>query len=180
MTSEFGWQFMKRFFSNINLLQISNTFIKHNFLSFLATAQTLEIEFLPITWQSTRQKIEKSDIFKIHEVSANIRMSFAFKRIKDDEKSKNIETIFQMFKNEIIVLNHSSIQKHSNIVKLQNICWDIFDDKIWSILMFEKFQFDDLYSFATRSVEKKLNIYHRFKLCVEIENVITYMHFHDK
>ena len=108
-------------------------------------------------------------------------MSLAFKRVKDDEKSKNIEAeIFQMLNNEIIVLSHSSIQEHPNIVKLQGICWDIFENNVWPVLVFEKSQFDDLYSFAARPVEKELNIHHRFKICVEIGEAIIYMHSHSK
>jgi hypothetical protein len=65
----------------------------------------------------------RDDISKINETSANKRMSLVFKRINDHEKLEKIEAeIFQMLKNEIIVLDHSSIQAHSNIAKLQNIC----------------------------------------------------------
>lgn len=158
-------------------MRLSNTV----FFLFFAIAQTLKIEFLSITWQSTRQKTKKNDIFKIHETFANIQMNFAFKRVKNDEKFKKIEAeIFQMLNNEIIVLSYSLIQKHSNIVKLQNTCWNIFEDNVWSVLIFEKSQFNDLYGFAARSIEKELNIHHRFKICVEIEKVIIYMHSHSK
>lgn len=179
MSSEFDWQLMIRFFSNVSLSKISKTSISHSFLFFLAIAQALRIEFLSIPWQSTRDEIEKIDISRIHETSANIRMSLVFKRVSNKKKINETEAkIFEMLSNEIIVLDHSSIQEHSNIAKLQSICWDIFfDDKVWLVLMSEKSQFDDLYSFATRSVEKELNIHHRLKLCVEIEEaIITCIH----
>ena len=181
MSSKFGWQLIQRLFSKVSLSKVPDASIRHSFLSFLATAQALGIEFLPITWQSARQEIGKGGTSRVHEAPANIRMSLAFKRVKDDEKSKNIEAeIFQMLNNEIIVLGHPSIQEHPNIVKLQGVCWDISDDKVWPVLVFEKSQFDDLYSFAARTVGKELDIHHRLKLCIEIGEAIIYMQSHGK
>ena len=67
-----------------------------------------------------------------------------------------------MLDNELIVLGHSAIQEHPNIAKLQGLCWDISDDKIWPVLVFEKSHFDDLYSFATSLVGKELDIHQNF------------------
>lgn len=182
MSSEFGWQLMERFFSKISLSKVPDASIRYNFLSFLATAQALGIEFLPITWQSARREIGEGGTSRIHEAPANIRMSLAFKRVTDDEKLKNTEArIFQMLSTEIIVLGHPLIQEHPNIAKLQGICWDISSDgKVWPVLVFEKSQFDDLYRFAARPVGKELDIHHRLKICVEIGEAIIYMHSHSK
>lgn len=182
MSSEFGWQPMELFFSKVSLSKVPDASTRHNFLSFLATAQALRIDFLPITWQSARQEIGEGGTSRIHEAPANIRMSLAFKRVSDKEKLSETEAkIFQMLNNEIIVLGHPSIQEHPNIAKLQGICWDISSDgKVWPVLVFEKSQFDDLYSFAARPVGKELNIHHRLRFCVEIGEAITYMHSHSR
>lgn len=182
MSSEFDWQLMERFFSKTSPSTVPDASISHNFLCFLATAQALGIEFLPITWQSARRAIGEGGTSRIHEAPANIQMSLAFKRVTEDEKLKKTEaSIFQMLSNEIIVLGHPLIQEHPNIAKLHGICWDISsDDKVWPVLVFEKSQFDDLYSFAARPVGKELDIHHRLKFCVEIGEAIIYMHSHSK
>lgn len=173
---------MKRPSSNVGLFRDPATPNRHNFLSVLATAQALGIEFLPITWQSAREQIGQGGTSRINQAPANIQMSLAFKLVKDDEKLKKTEAeIFQMLSNEITVLGHPSIQEHPNIAKLQGICWDISSDgRVWPALVFEKSQFDDLYSFARRSIGKELDIHHRLKLCVDIGEAITYMHSHSK
>ena len=107
-------------------------------------------------------------------------MSLAFKQVKDEEKLERTKAqIFQMLSNKIPVLGHPPIQEHTTIAKLQGICWDISSDgKVWQVLVFEKSQFDGLYSFATRPIAKELEIHHRPKLCVDIGEPIIYMHSH--
>lgn len=188
MSSELGFQpfqpsmFMERCFSNVGLFRAPALPTRHNFLSFLATAQALGIEILPITWQSAIKEIGRGGTSRINQAPANITTSLAFKQVKDEEKLKRTEAeIFQTLSNEITVLGHPPIQEHPNIVKLQGICWDISSDgRVWPVLVFEKSQFDDLYSFATRPIGKELNIHHRLKLCVDIGEAIIYMHSHSK
>lgn len=188
MLNEFDYQpfqpsvLMERSFSNVSVSKVSDAPIPPNFLSFLSTAQALGIDFLPITWQSVRQKIGEGGTSKISQASANMQMSLAFKRIKNDEEPRKSEAeIFDMLTSEITVLGHPSIQEHPNIALLQGICWDISTDgKVWPVLVFEKSQFDDLYSFATRPVGRELDIHHRLKLCVEIGEALMYMHSYSK
>ena len=176
------FELMVRSFSKVDLSKTPAAPVRHNFLSFLATAQALDIDFLPITWQSAQQEIGEGGISSIKQALANIQMSLAFKRLKDEEKFKRSEAeIFQMLNNEITVLAHPSIKEHPHIVKLQGICWDISSDgKVWPVLVFEKSPFEDLYTFVTRPVGKELGIHHRLKLCVDIGEAIMKMHSNSK
>ena len=177
-----SFELMVRSFSNVHLSKEPSASVRHNFLSFLATAQALNIDFLPITWQSAQQEIGEGGTSSIKQALANIQMSLAFKRLKDKEKLEKTEAeIFQMLSNEITVLAHPSIQEHPHIVNLQGICWDISSDgKVWPILVFEKLPFEDLYSFVTRPVGKELGICDRLELCINIREAIVEMHSNSK
>ena len=172
---------MERFFSNVEPAFLAVP-MRRSFLAFLATVQALDIDILPITWQSAREPIGQGGTSKINQAPANTHMSLAFKQIKDKEKlEKTEEQIFHMVINELLVLGHPPIQAHPNIVRLQGICWDISsDNKVWPVLVFEKSPFDDLNSFATRQIGKGLGIRQRLKLCVDIGEALIYMHSHSK
>lgn len=151
---------------------------KYNFLSFLATAQELQIPFLPITWEAARQDIGKGGTSRISEALINLQTSFAFKRIHSDSKrDKTEQQIFHTLINEITVLGHPFVREHSNIAQLQGICWDIApNDKPWPVLVIEKTQFGDLYNFAQLPVGREIGIAERVKLCVDIGTAIRDMH----
>lgn len=168
--------------STVGLSKESDRSRKYNFLSFLATVQATETRILPITWQSVRQDIGHGGTSRISQALANIRMSLAFKRIKNEEKFEKTEAeIFQMLINEILVLGHPSIQAHPYIALLQGICWDISPNgKVWPVLVFEKSEFDDLSHFARRPIGKKMNFHQRLELCAGIGEAIIYMHSHSK
>jgi hypothetical protein len=169
-----------------------------DFITFLAVAQRLQIDFLPITWQSTRQQIGIGGTSRIDEALMDIQTSFAFKRVAEEHKRDETEnTIFQVLISEITVLRHPSIRAHINIVELQGICWDIplkteishiketatislDKDKVWPVLVFEKSQFGDLYHFARLPVGRELGIDERIKLCLDIGTAVVDMHFNRK
>ena len=157
---------------------VENQFIDagYDFIFFLAIAQKLEIDFLLITWQSTREVIGIGETVRIDQAFLNLQTSLAFKRIKKINKD-NLELIFQVLISEMIVLSHPAIRRHSNIVELQGICWDIpSDDEIWSVLVLKKSHFEDLYDFLRLSIERDLNINERLKFCLNIGVAIENMH----
>ncbi len=53
----------------------------YDFVSLLALAQKLRIEFLPITWQPALQGIGLGATAEIRQSLMNLQMSFAFKRV---------------------------------------------------------------------------------------------------
>jgi hypothetical protein len=54
------------------------------------------------------------------------------------------------------------------------------DEEVWPVLVFEKAQFGDLYSFATLPVGRDLCIAERLKLCVDVGTAIMDMHFNSR
>ncbi len=96
---------MERFSDEMRISDNSTRKLKYNLLSFLATAQALHLKFLPITWESARQKLGQGATSKINEVLVNLHTCLAFKRIRDDVKREGSgENIFCAFTNEITVL----------------------------------------------------------------------------
>ncbi|CZR68796.1 uncharacterized protein PAC_18696 [Phialocephala subalpina] len=154
-----------------------------NFLSFLATAQALQIEFLPIVRDAAREAIGTGATSQIHEAPVDLDTSFAFKACHMDPKKKTspaLETenkIFQNLINEITVLSQPFIRDHANIGQLQGICWDIshIDDKPWPILVFEKSHLGDLDHFA-RHGGRDMKIGERLRLCLDIGRAVIDMH----
>src|SRR6185436_9668785 len=61
---------------------------KFNFLSFLATAQALQIEFLPIAWDVARGFIGEGGTSRIRQTLVNIDTSFAFKVSRNHDRSE--------------------------------------------------------------------------------------------
>lgn len=168
-----------RFSSGPEVLELETIPGKFDFLSFLATAQALQIPFLAITWKAAQQDIGSGGTSRINEALQDLDTSFAFKRIHEDSKQeKTEEQIFQILINEITILGHTFIRKHPNIAHLQGICWDISptDDIPWPVLVFEKTHFGDLYNFASSPIGRELGIIERLRLCIDIGRAITDMH----
>jgi hypothetical protein len=165
----------------------------YDFITFLAVAQKLEIDILPITWQSTREMIGLGGTSQINQSSINVRTSFAFKCVGDRHKlDKPMHSIYQSIISEVIALRVPSIQRHSNILELQGICWDIplSEDseteagegnpssqyKVWPVLVFEKSEFGDLLEFAMLPVGRDLGFNERLQLCEDIGTAVADMH----
>ena len=97
MSSEFGFQLfqpsmpMEGSLSNVSLSRALAVPSRHNFLSFLTTAQALNIALLPITWQSAWKAIGHGGTSRINQASTNIQMTLAFKQVKDDEKLEKLK-----------------------------------------------------------------------------------------
>ncbi|KAI1631178.1 TPR-like protein [Biscogniauxia mediterranea] len=150
-----------------------------DFLSFLATAQKLQIQFLPITWEAARPGLGFGGTSKIDQALVDTQTSFAFKRIHEISKQEKTEKqIFQTLINEITILSHAVVREHPGIAQLQGICWDISpeDDKPWPVLVFEKTHFGDLYNFMRLPLGREMGFRDRLNLCIDIGTAIADMH----
>lgn len=147
-------------------------------ITFLAVAQKVQVDILPITWQSARGIIGVGATSTIYEALINSQTSFAFKCIEDQLRRKSWKTSnFQTLINEVTIL--SQLRGHPNIVELQGICWDVTaDDEVLPVLVFEKAPFGDLYSFLKRPVGRDLSILKRLSLSVDIGTAVIHMHSH--
>ncbi|KAK4182692.1 kinase-like domain-containing protein, partial [Podospora australis] len=153
---------------------------EYNLFSFLATAQKLDIDMLPIEWESSI--VGLGGTARIHEKFSNSITSLAFKRIHpDDIRSKPQEHIFRMLITEIMVLKHPVLSMHANVVSLEGICWDIstHDHRPWPVLVFEKTEFGDLTRFSRLPLGREMGIEQRLRLCLDIAKAIKDMHSHD-
>lgn len=151
----------------------------YDFVSLLALAQKLRIEFLPITWQPALQGIGLGATAEIRQSLINLQMSFAFKRITPRNYLVSDETdLMRKLFAEILVLGHPSIYGHPNVMRLEGVCWDVSeeDEKVWPVLVFEKSQYGDLEWFVNSGQGKTVPLEQRLKLCAAIVNAIMEMH----
>lgn len=158
----------------------------YNLITFLAIAQKLEIDFLPIIWQPALSKVGAGGTAEIRQSLIHLQMSFAFKIVHDaawideideSQRPKEMKTVFQVLISEIIVLGHPSVREHPNIISLFGICWHILPSGcVWPGLVFEKTALGDLWSFAESEEGKNISIETRLKLCADVATAIRDLH----
>ena len=166
-----------RYSTSADLSSVDILSEQDSLLSFLATAQALMLEMLPLVWN--QQLIGFGATSRIHESYGNQQTSFAFKRVHDASKSSTPHsTIYRILTNEILTLCGPFSRNHPNIVQLQGICWEIscINDDAWPVLVFEKADFGDLYSFAMTPIGREMGLDKRLSLCIEMEKAIMDMH----
>lgn len=148
---------------------------RFSFLSFLATAQALQVDFLPLVWDAERGVVGTGGSSRIHQSLVDLDTSLAFKTYHKQTRTE--EQIFRTVINEITVLNQPSVREHTNIARLQGICWDISprDDKPWPVLVFEKSHFGDMDHFA-RHGGRNMKPEERLSLCLDVGRAIMDMH----
>jgi hypothetical protein len=166
--------------SAVNSAQVKNA--QCDLITFLAAVQLLEIDILPITWQSARKPIGEGATGKINEAVVNMQTSLAFKCVSERQRERESESkILQAFVDEITVLGQPMIRRHPTIVKLQGICWDVQSDQnVWPVLVFEKSRFGDLGQFLKSPEGRALNITARVMLCMNIGLALLNMHVTSK
>lgn len=158
----------------------------YNLITFLAIAQKLKIDFLPITWLPALSAVGAGGTAQIRQSLIHLQMSFAFKIIKDakwideideTQRPREMKGRFQALISEISVLGHPSIREHPNIISLLGICWDILPSGcVWPVLVFERTTLGDLWSFAESEEGKNVSIETRLKLCADVATAVRDLH----
>ena len=153
----------------------------YDLLTFLGIAQSLNIDFLPITWDAGQASIGQGGTAEISQSSVNLETAFAFKRLSpvDSALSEAQQTtIFKALIAEVCVLGHKSARGHGNINKLEGICWDIEpeSERVWPAFVFEKTQHGDLMTFMERGAGTRLDLRSRLRLCAEIATAVSDLH----
>jgi len=148
---------------------------KFNLLSFLATAQNLQIEFLAMISEAGRGIVGTGGTSRIQQALINANESFAFKYYRKESRTE--EGVFQTLINEITILSQPFVREHSSIAQLQGICWEIspVDNKPWPVLVFEKSHYGDLLQFIPHK-GKGLRFEERLELCLDIGKAVHDMH----
>lgn len=166
-----------------------------DFLKFLGIAQSLQIDFLPTTWQRTERNIGEGASGEIRESLLDASTSFAFKRHlfeacvdQEELEGKILPTIVA----ELSILHVKSVHYCPNIIDLVGISWDIHceDDSIISrdqpvdfskaavipVLVFQKTEFGDLHTFMTSAAGKSLTFQERLHICLGVVEAILNIH----
>ncbi|RDW57107.1 hypothetical protein BP6252_13853 [Coleophoma cylindrospora] len=150
---------------------IFETPTRYDFISFLALAQKLHIDFIPVIY-SDIEGVVAMDTYEMRQISVNETTSLIFKRTRSEAQEA-----FRSLTSEVAVLGHPSIRNHPNITQLQGISWDVLSDgNIWPAFVFEKSGFGDLALFASSAAGRNLNIQERLKICVDIGTAIKDLH----
>lgn len=153
----------------------------YDLLTFLGIAQSLNIDFLPISWDGAQATIGQGGTADISQSSINLETAFAFKRLSSVDSALSEaqqSAIFEALIAEISVLGHKSVRVHRNINRLEGICWDIEpeSERVWPVLVFEKTQHGDLKTFMESDAGARLDLRSRFRLCVEIATAVSDLH----
>ena len=153
----------------------------YDLLTFLGIAQSLNIDFLPIPWNTGQANIGKGGTAEISQSSINLETAFAFKRLAALDTARfevDKTAIFKALIAEIFVLGHESIRGHQNINKLAEICWDVEaeSERVWPVLVFEKTQHGDLRTVMEHSAGMRLDLGSRLRLCAEVVTAVSDLH----
>jgi Protein tyrosine and serine/threonine kinase len=158
----------------------------YNLITFLAIAQKLEIDFLPITWQPALSEVGAGGTAEIRQSLIHLQMSFAFKIIKnvkwideidETQRPREVKSRFEAIISEISVLGHPSVREHPNIISLLGICWDILPSGcVWPVLVFEKTALGDLWKFTKSEEGENISIEARLKLCADVATAVLGLH----
>lgn len=168
-------------FQSATLASAIATNTSYDFLTFLGIAQTLNLEFLPISWDTGQATIGQGGTAEINQSSVNLETAFAFKRLTsvdaDSSEAKKTARLKALVA-EIFVLGHKSVRGHPNITRLEGICWDIEPERetVWPVLVFEKTEHGDLGTFMKHSAGRDMDLRNRLKLCTGIATAISHMH----
>lgn len=151
---------------------------EYDFLDFLRVAQSLQIDFLPITWQPAMDKVGEGGTAKIRQALINVQMTFAFKHLMHPrssmEESRNLHALIA----EISILGHPVVRNHPCVADILGICWDVIDsgEQVWSVLVFEKTSCGDLHRFMTSGPGKDLGPKNRLDLLFDVALAVRDLH----
>lgn len=137
-----------------------------DFITFLGFAQSLQIDFLPITWQHGLEIIGEGATGEIREALLDKSTSFAFKQrlFKESFSLEELKgQILPTLVAEISTLYIPSIRYCPSIIDLVGVCWEIYCEDEYAlsrdepvdfskaavipVLVFQKSKFGDLHTF---------------------------------
>ena len=160
----------------------------HDFVSFLAIAQQLRIDFMPITWQAALGALGQGGTSLVEQSNAiKAKLAFAFKRnlpsagdnyqddLIGDEKKR-----FRVLLSELLVLGHPAIRNHPNISQLEGIAWDFEGDRVWPVLVSQRAPFWSLFEFARSEDAKAVSFTNKISMCLDIAAAVCTMHWNSK
>lgn len=153
-----------------------------NLLSCLALAQEHDVDLLPIKWQpdfedSPDYKLEGGTA-KIEKLRVDVRLSLVFKRVRILNRFKEIDSegTYEAISKEIAILTHGPIREHPNIIRLEGLCWDVGEEDLYPVLVFERASCADVFAFLNSKESKQLAAEERLKLCADVGKALMVLH----
>ena len=152
-----------------------------DFISILALAQRLDIDFLPISWKPAPRTVGELPTAEFLQALISMQTKFAFKRVKGGleirskaHKSKEYQRMYS----EILALGQPEIRQHPNVVRLEGLCWDVLPDnkEVRPVLAFEKAGFGSLTEWSASSEGKTAAHSVRLRLCADVANAVRHLH----
>ena len=147
-------------------------------ISFLAVAQTLDVDIYPIVWQPALDDIGLGGTAEIRQALMNLQISFAFKCTKQSQLTwqEDVE-MYRRLMSEVSVQAHPPIRDHPNVIMLEGVCWDLLPDGgIWPVLIFEKTKFGNLAQFLASDEGKAQSFEMRLSLSADIAFALGDVH----
>ena len=137
------------------------------FYIFLAVAQDMRVDFLPMTHQSALPELDKGVTGDVRQNFVNPEYSLAFK------PTRNIAITL----NEMIAYAHQPLRRHPNVVRLEGIGWDVSETGDVALnLIFEKSPYGDCETFMRSAEGQRLKIEDRLSCCLQIAKVLDESH----
>lgn len=148
-----------------------------DFIDFLAVAQWRQIEFFPITWQQTLSSIGVGGTARMKQSLVDLDVSLAFKQLHlEKATAAGRMAALRTSMTEVGVLGHPIIRRHSNVIRLEGICWDFTGDEVWPVLVFRKADHGNLRDFLRSDAGKSLDFQQRLQICSDIGSAVMAMH----
>ena len=151
---------------------------EYDFLDFLGVAQSLKIDFLPITWQPALDLVGEGGTAEIRQALINLQTSFAFKHFKHPKFAEQESQVWRALIAEISVLGSPTIRYHPNVAVIEGICWDVVNggEKVWPVLVFEKTRIWDLNRFMKTGRGKELDSKSRLNMLFDVALAVRDLH----
>lgn len=104
-------QIRSSYHSIVRRTDLKENDFRYDFIMFLETCQNLEIDFLPITWQSALDVLRVDEQSEVRQSLVNLIMSFAFNRVKsekrEEKREEKEEKIYRVLISQVSILRHS-------------------------------------------------------------------------
>ena len=160
----------------------------HDFVSFLAIAQQLNLDFMPIPWQAALGALGQGGTSLVQQ-SNNIKatLSFAFKRTKppvDEVYGESVnghhKSRYGALISELLVLGHPAIRNHPNFAQVEGIAWDFEGHRVWPVIVSQKAQCGNLYDFSTSEDAKSVPFANKISTCLDVASAVATMHLNSQ
>jgi len=156
----------------------------YDLVTFLGVAQSHDVDFLPITWQSALGRLGSGGTGQINQSFVNLQTSFAFKRLlplkaQEAPGCQHSESLlYEALACEVSVLSHPALRDHPHTANLVGVCCDFTseDGKVLPVLVTEKTEYGDMLHFAKSDLGRGLSTAQRIELCLGVGSAIVSMH----